>query len=312
MATVLPKIEQLSSRVLRILGCNPGSFRLQGTNSYLVGTGKRRILIDTSDPDIPEYSKTLAKVLKEHNLGIQEIIVTHWHLDHVGAVPDIFKELALDDTPVSKIKRKRVPDFNIGPNAKYNFIEDNHTFKTEGASLKLFHTPGHAEDHAALLLEEENAIFSGDCILGEGTCVFEDLYDYMNSLDKIRKFNPVCIYPGHGPVVTNGVEKCTEYINHRLLRENQIVAVLKEHAGKWMSAMDIVKIVYAETPESLHFAAAGNVMLHLGKLSREDRVDHEGDLEAVKAVFDLAKSEMESAMGSVEDIKWKWKVSAGL
>ena len=63
------------------------------------------------------------------------------------------------------------------------------------------HTPGHATDHCVFVIQETKEIFSGDCVLGEGTAVFEDLYDYMKSLELISKEAPAVIYPGHGNIL---------------------------------------------------------------------------------------------------------------
>ena len=54
-------------------------------------------------------------------------------------------------------------------------LKHGETLTTEGATLRVIHTPGHAENHAAFVLKEERSIFSGDHVLGFGTTVVSDL-----------------------------------------------------------------------------------------------------------------------------------------
>lgn len=67
--------------------------------------------------------------------------------------------------------------------------------------LRIHHTPGHSTDHVVITLKEDNALFSADSILGEGTTVFEDLEEYIKSLHLILDLNPTVIFPGHGSVI---------------------------------------------------------------------------------------------------------------
>ena len=60
-----------------------------------------RILIDTGSGGSSEYVAHLKEVLFNNQTSIQEILVTHWHPDHVGGILDV---LTCSDNPGIYIK----------------------------------------------------------------------------------------------------------------------------------------------------------------------------------------------------------------
>lgn len=162
-------------------------------------------------------------------------------------------------------------------------IQDGQKFEAEGVSLKALLCPGHTNDHTAFILQEENAIFTGDSILGHGTTGFEDLLTYLSSLDKLRGLCRGRIYPGHGPVIQDGPSKILEYINHRKERENQVIGVLssskfssnlsnhKKENHDW-SSMEIVSTLYGDIADELRLSAQRIVQEILKKLEQEGKV----------------------------------------
>lgn len=270
MASVIPAVTKISPRVRRILGCNPGLMTLQGTNTYIVGTGKRRILIDTGDADVPQYINHLRSVLEYENIDLAHIFLTHWHHDHVGGLNDILGELT------EYTKNCEVWKFPCYEDEKIHkdliSFKDGQEISVEGATLRVLHTPGHTTDHVVFHLLEDNAIFSGDCILGEGTAVFEDLYDYLESLRTMLDVQPSVIYPGHGNVIYDPIDRIQYYLCHRQQREQQIIDVLSKNRKRSLSECDLVTLIYTDIPKKLIKAAESNVIHHLQKLLKEDKV----------------------------------------
>ncbi|KXJ78299.1 hypothetical protein RP20_CCG005021 [Aedes albopictus] len=276
MATIAP-ITKISPRLIRVLGCNPGPMTLQGTNTYIIGTGERRILLDASDENVPEYIGHLKKVISDERILINDIIVSHWHHDHIGGVDEVLDVIENKDScKVWKYPRSDAPETTLR-NANIHHLKHGQKFSIEGATLEVIHTPGHTTDHVVLVLHEENSLFSADCILGEGTTVFEDLYEYMKSLQVIQDAKPSVIYPGHGNIILDPVERIAQYISHRNQREAQIMAVFQQQPTTLFDEMDLVREIYKDTPEHLWKAAAYNVSHHLQKLHKEKRISHDGD-----------------------------------
>jgi ribonuclease/clavin/mitogillin len=191
------------------------------------------------------------------------VLVTHWHPDHIGGVRDV---QTLDPAPTV---HKNSPIRN------WSDIKDGERFEVEGATLRAFHSPGHTTDHMSFVLEEEDAIFTGDNVLGHGTAVFEDLPTYIESLTRMADAASGRGYPGHGAVLDSGRARILEYIKHRQQREREVVEVLaRSTEGLGLGSMDLVKIIYQDTPENLHFAASRGVVQVLEKLEGEGKVHH--------------------------------------
>ncbi len=280
----LPDVDVWSDRVIVALGQNPSLFTGPGTNTYLVGTGRERILLDTGDGRetyLPVLEQALAR---DGGITIQEIVLTHGHPDHIGGAASVLERFGR-----VRVSKRPCPEFDAHHPVEIHPIVDGHVVETEGATLRAVHTPGHAEDHLCFILEEERALFSGDNILGVGTTVIPgrggDLLDYLHSLDRLLAEEPARIYPAHGPRIDDAQGKIREYIAHRLAREQQILEALAAGCHR-VSA--IVKRVYAAYPEALHAAAASSVSAHLLKLQREGRVAQEGSEDPLAARWTTA------------------------
>jgi glyoxylase-like metal-dependent hydrolase (beta-lactamase superfamily II) len=271
----LPDYARLSSRVATVLGHNPGPFTGPGTNTYIVGTGNRPILLDTGI-GVPKWAELLPIGLQElaRTDQFEKIVLTHAHQDHIGGVKDVTRLFGQLDV-IKKPWPTPGPDNAAG--VPISAIDDGEIVRTEGATLRAVFTPGHAPDHLCYYLVEEKALFTGDVVLGAGTTIIPDetgdLGQYMDSLRRLLETDVEIIYPAHGPVIRNAKQKIREYIAHRELRERQVLSAIEDGPSE---VTKIVKKIYTDVPEFLHPAAAQSVRSHLKKLRNEGRVvEHE-------------------------------------
>ncbi|ETI50804.1 hypothetical protein F441_05726 [Phytophthora nicotianae CJ01A1] len=283
----IPDVDQLPGQVLRVLGNNPSRMTLRGTNVYIVGSGPRRFLIDSSDGN-EVFVKRLLEVCQRHGVEeISDLLVTHGHLDHVGGLlplkqrfpamkvwkylPDANKEG--DGDGDRRLRLSNEESRRLGIEA----LKDGQEFKVPGGEgvLKTVYTPGHSNDHVCFVLDKLDelkapVLFSGDCVLGFGSCMFDSLADLMASLAKLKEYGATTIYPGHGPVVDNAPAKILEYMSHRQQREYEVLEVLKRRGG--LSSSEIVDKIYEPLPFLLRLSAKKAIEKHLQKLMIERQV----------------------------------------
>ncbi|CAD8047498.1 unnamed protein product [Paramecium primaurelia] len=203
--------------MILIPGYNPGQFTLQGTNTYLLGTGKTRILIDTGEVK-EQYKMHLKQILDKEQCEISIVLITHHHFDHIGGISQV-----LELCPNAKIYINldhNLENDNLYP---YNPLKDGQIFQVDNSTITAIFQPGHFVDHFGFISYQQDW-FSGDCML-----------EVLLVSQKIKT-----IYPGHGYSIIEGAQEAIQnQIQHRKNREQQIYQAINGQ-----SVDEIILIVY--------------------------------------------------------------------
>jgi glyoxylase-like metal-dependent hydrolase (beta-lactamase superfamily II) len=263
--------EQISPLVRRVLARNASPFSYTGTQTYIVGHGSVAIIDPGPFGDDPAHVGELVRILAGET--VVAILCTHTHRDHSPAAAPL---AAATGGPIIGCAPLVIDD--DGPRADASFdptytpdrvLVDGDRVTGPGWTLTAVHTPGHTSNHLCYALEEENALFTGDHIMGWSTSVVSppdgDMGDYMASLQKLMDRSDAVYYPAHGQQVDTPQRLARGMMGHRKQREGQILRLIERDV---CAIPDMVLQMYKGVDTRLHGAAGRSVLAHLIDLER--------------------------------------------
>jgi glyoxylase-like metal-dependent hydrolase (beta-lactamase superfamily II) len=270
-------VDQVSPLIRRVVCNNPGPFTFTGTGTYIVGRGDVAV-IDPGPDDAAHLQALLAAMAGER---ISHILITHTHADHsplagplAAASGAVIVGRAAPRADDAAIALDEAHEAGFRPDVE---VDDGERIMGPDWTLAALATPGHASNHVCYALEEENALFSGDHVMGWSTTVISppdgDMSAYYASLDKVAARDFATLWPTHGPPVKDVAPFIAAYRAHRLAREAQILDQIAQGRGR---IPEMVRAIYADVDARLHPAAAHSVLAHLIHLVGQGGVETDG------------------------------------
>ena len=248
------------------------------TCCYIVHNSKEMLVVDPGSP-YEDEQQALHECVDEMIAEGREmlgIIITHLHPDHVGGVNALKKHLGGNvRVGAHELTAAALSDVHVD-----YLIEDNEVIELEGdpvIQLRALHTPGHAKGHLCFHDEYRGVLLTGDNIVGIGSVLIDppegNMRDYLSSLERMLALPMVLVLlGGHGPAVASPYRKILEYIFHRVDREQNILAAVREGAS---TPKEIVTRVYTDVSPKAHAMAERAVLAHLEKLRDDGEIVEE-------------------------------------
>ncbi len=248
--------------VLLLSGLNPGPWTGAGNNTYLL-TGRVPTLIDAGVGD-PRHLEAVASALVARGQELARVLVTHGHVDHASGSPALAARW-----PNAEFAKMPWPEVDSRLPLDWVPISNGERIQAGDGWLTAVHTPGHSPDHLCFLDEESETLFCGDLAILGTTVVIPasrggSLVDYLASLTRIQALGPRRLLPAHGAPIEDPVSVLAGYLEHRRLRERQILGALG--SSERLTTDEIVVRVYGAIPEELRGAARESALAHLAKL----------------------------------------------
>jgi glyoxylase-like metal-dependent hydrolase (beta-lactamase superfamily II) len=266
--------EVVSPLIRRVIANNPGPFTCTGPGPSIVGRAGVGAGVAVIDPGPLDEAHLAALLRAVEGQTVSHVLVTHTHRDHAPLARPF---AAAVGAPILAAPPARTVHVAASLDE-----EDDETFHPDiiltggerlagdGWTIEAMATPGHASNHLAFILAEENALFSGDHVMGWSTTVVAppdgDMAAYMASLEAVIARDFATLWPTHGAPITEPGPFLAAYRAHRLGREAQIFARLV--AGDRTIAQ-IVPVLYAAVDSRLWPAASLSVWAHLIGLVRQ-------------------------------------------
>ncbi|HSI80550.1 MAG TPA: MBL fold metallo-hydrolase [Solirubrobacterales bacterium] len=190
-------------------------------NCYLLRRdgSDRGLVVDPGD----EPERILAAV-DELGIGVEAILITHCHFDHIGAVAPVARATGAPvycpeiEVPVLADIMSFVPWPGFGPYESYDADETvagGERLELAGFEIDVLHTPGHSPGHVTYSFAADRMVLSGD-VLFQGSVGRVDLPggDWGTLLESLRTLverfpEETTVYPGHMGITTLGAERAT-------------------------------------------------------------------------------------------------------